>query len=223
MKNKLLLIVTLIIIVTTSSYGQILKDTVIDVDGNIYHTVKIGKQTWLVENLKVSRYRNGDSIPNVKDSKSWNYSTTGAYCNYKNDIKEAKIYGKLYNWHAVNDKRGVAPKGWHVATYDEWGKLINSSGGERKAGCKLKETTSLHWVSPNKGATNSSEFLALPGGYRYYNGVFGFIGESGAWWTATEYNTTEAWSIGIRSINCEVNALSGVKADGFSVRCVKDN
>lgn len=223
MKNQFILFTVLIILATASAYGQLLKDTVVDVDGNIYHAVKIGKQTWMVENLKVTHYRNGDSIPNVSDSKSWNYSTTGAYCNYKNDSAEAKVYGKLYNWHAVNDKRAIAPVGWHVATYDEWEDLIDHLGGFKKAGGKLKETTFLHWITPNKGATNKSGFLALPGGYRFYNGTFGFIGESGAWWAATEYNATEAWSVGIRYTDSEINKLSGVKANGFSVRCIKDN
>jgi len=211
------------IIVTVSTYGQILKDTVVDIDGNIYHTVKIGTQTWTVENLKVTRYRNGDTIPNVKDYKSWSYLTSGAYCDYKNDITEAKVYGKLYNWYTVIDKRAIAPKGWHVATYADLKTLTDFLGGHRKAGGKLKETTSLHWINPNKKASNSSGFLALPGGYRFYNGKFGFIGESGAWWLATEYDATEAWSICIHYSDSDVIELGGVKANGFSVRCVKDN
>jgi len=160
----------------------------------------------------------------MRDYKSWNFSTTGAYSNYNNDPIEAKIYGKLYNWHAVNDNRAIAPKGWHVSTYADWTMLTKFLGGnKKKVGGNLKETTSLHWINPNKKASNSCGFLALPGGYRFYNGKFGFIGESGAWWTATEYDTTEAWSICIRNTDSEIIELMGVKANGFSVRCVKDN
>ena len=223
MKKQLFLYIISIIIASASTYGQTLKDTVVDIDGNIYHTVKIGKQTWMVENLRATHYRNGDSIPKVKDSKLWSYSTTGAYCDYNNDILEAKRFGKLYNWYAVTDKREIAPLGWHVPSLDEWHVLNNSLGGHRKAGGRLKETTFLHWISPNKGATNISGFLALPGGYRYYNGTFGFIGEIGAWWLSTVYDATEAWSVGIRHNDTDVGDFSGVKADGFSVRCIKDN
>lgn len=223
MKNQLFLFIGLIIVLSVSAYGQTQQDTVVDIDGNLYHTVKIGAKTWLIENLKVTHYRNGDSILNVKDPKVWNYSTTGAFCNYKNDTLEAKTYGKLYNWHAVNDNRSIAPFGWHVATRADWNSLLDILGGYKKTGGKLKETTYLHWKSPNKGASNSSGFLALPGGYRFYNGTFGFIGETGAWWTATDYDITEAWSIGIRNLKSDVLELQGAKANGFSVRCVKDN
>jgi len=204
-------------------FGQSNNETVVDIDSNIYHTVKIGKQTWMVENLRTSRYRNGDTIPCISDSKAWNYATTGGYCFYKNDEMEEKVYGKIYNWYAVNDSRKIAPDGWHVATLDDWKKLIDFLGGNKKAGGKLKEKEFLHWKTPNKNASNINGFTALPGGYRFYNGNFGFLGETGAWWVATEHNTAEAWSICIRHIDGEVLEMKGIKANGFYVRCVKDN
>lgn len=113
--------------------------TVIDFDGNVYHPVVIGKQTWLVEDLRVTHYRNGEAIPNVADSTQWTLLTSGAYCNYNNDSVLSKVYGKLYNWYAVNDRRGLAPKGWHIPTDEEWSTLVNYLGGESIAGAKLRK------------------------------------------------------------------------------------
>ena len=119
--------------------------TVSDIDGNIYHYIVIGTQTWMVENLKTIHYRNGDAIPNVTISLDWDVLVTGAYCWYNNDVPTYKAaYGALYNWYVVNDSRNIAPAGWHVPTDAEWTILIDFLGGESVAGVKLKETGNSH-------------------------------------------------------------------------------
>jgi len=138
--------------------------TITDIDGNVYHSVTIGTQTWMVENLRTSKYRNGDSIINVTNNTSWSTLTSGAYCDYDNTPNNSIIYGKLYNWYAINDSRSIAPMGWHVPTDVEWTTLITYLGGESIAGGKLKETGIIHWETPNGDATNTSIFTGLPGG-----------------------------------------------------------
>lgn len=150
--------------------------TIRDIDGNTYKTVKIGIQLWMKENLNVSHYRNGDPIPEVKNPTEWINLTTGAWCYYINDSAMGPRYGKLYNWYAVNDPRGLAPTDWHVPSHAEWISLTTYLGGEDVAGGKMKEAGTSHWQSPNAGATNSSGFTALPGGYRLSNGAYNGIG-----------------------------------------------
>lgn len=185
-------------------------------------TVTIGNQVWMAKNLDVDHYRNGDLIPEVKDSAQWANLTTGAWCYYNNDTANGAIYGKLYNWHAVNDSRGLAPDGWHVPSDAEWTLLSTYLGGESVAGGKLKEAGTTHWQSPNKDATNEIGFTALPCGIRYWYGAFNGIGLWGNWWSSTEYGTSNAW---FRGLGCDYSYLyrySIDKEEGFSVRCVKD-
>lgn len=151
--------------------------TVTDIDGNIYQTIKIGTQWWMAENLKVTHYRNGDSIPNVTDETAWSNLTTGAYGNYNNDDDISNTYANLYNWYAVNDSRNIAPIGWHIPTDAEWQTLVDYLGGESVAGSKMKETGTEHWRSPNVGTTNESGFSALPGDYRGISGKYYSVGE----------------------------------------------
>jgi uncharacterized protein (TIGR02145 family) len=154
-----------------------------DIDGNVYPVIKIANKHWISKNLDVTHYKNGDSIPQVQDAATWASLTTGAWCYYENQTANGTTYGKLYNWYAMNDPRGIAPEGWHVPTDTDWQSLTDSLGGFAVAGGKLKATTL--WDLPNWGATNSSGFSALPGGYRYYNGSFGFKGANGHWWSST--------------------------------------
>ena len=198
-------------------------ETVTDIDGNVYHTVTIGAQTWMVENLKTTKYRNGESIANVTDNDGWNELRSGAYCNYYNSDENGITYGKLYNWFAVNDSRNIAPTGWHVSTDSEWTTLINYLG-EEKAGRKLKEAGKSHWEKPNKGATNSSGFTALPGGDRSGNGgTFLSIGRYGHWWSSSEGDSGYAWD---RLMRCDdgddVTRKRSSKEWGLSVRCLRD-
>lgn len=198
-------------------------NTVTDYDGNVYHTVIIGTQVWMVENLKTTHYRNGTAIPNVTDVSAWNSLTAGAYCNYNNNANNVATYGRLYNWYAVNDSRNIAPEGWHVATDEEWTGLTDLLGGESVAGGKLKEAGTLHWPSPNTGATNEVGFSALGGGYRSNTASYIGFGGIGSWWCSTESSITDAWARGI--FNDAVNVDRGgyyEKMMGFSVRCVRD-
>ena len=197
----------------------------VDIDGNIYETVIIGDQDWMAENLKVTHYRNGDTIPNVTDNSNWANLSTGAYCYYDNDANNADTYGALYNWYAVeeDDTRGLAPEGWRVPTDDEWQTLVDYLGGSSVAGGKMKEAGTAHWNSPNTGATNESGFTGLPGGYRgSYTGYFYDLGNYGYFWSATEDSTSTAWNRILSYNNPAVSRYYFNKQGGFSVRCVRD-
>ena len=196
--------------------------TVTDTDGNTYQTVTICNQIWIKTNLNVSKYRNGDVIPQVTDPAVWANLTTGAWCYYNNNSANGTTYGKLYNWYAVNDTRGLAPTGWHVPTDGEWTALTNCLGGETVAGGKMKETGTTHWLSPNTSATNSSSFTGLPGGFRYNNGTFTNINNTGDWWCSSEFDSTNAWFRGLNSNLGNVNRANSFKSSGVSARCVKD-
>lgn len=187
-------------------------------------TVAICSQGWVVKNLDVDRYRNGEPIPKVTNNAAWDVLTTGAYCYYNNDSATyAATYGKMYNWYAVNDARGLAPAGWHIPTDAELGTLSTCLGGDAVAGGAMKETGTTHWVSPNTGATNSSGFTALPGGYRSSAGSFS-IGLEGNWWSSTEFNTEEARYRNLLYVNGNLGGggTTTSKRNGFSVRCLRD-
>jgi len=199
-------------------------NTVTDIDGNVYQTVTIGTQVWMAENLKTTKYRNGDPIPNVMDNAAWGALATGAYCWSNNDAAIYKAaYGALYNWYAVADSRNIAPIGWHVPADTEWTTLTTFLGGESVAGGKLKEAGTAHWNSPNTGATNSSGFAARPGDYRYSNGTFGSIGHNGWWWSSPASDASNAWHRYLDYSYAAVGRGSNYsKQGGFSVRCVRD-
>jgi uncharacterized protein (TIGR02145 family) len=196
--------------------------TVTDIDGNVYHTVTIGTQTWMVENLKTTKYRNGELIPNVAGS--WASLVTGAYSWYNNDVANKAVYGGYYNWYAVADSRNIAPAGWHVPSDSEWTTLTDYLGGPSVAGGKLKEAGTAHWLTPNTDATNSSGFTALPGGYRYYyDGTFNNVGSDGNWWSSTAGDATYAWGRYLFYYNAGVHrGYYGYLQIGLSVRCVQD-
>ena len=234
MMNKIL--ITILALAMIFSFGvNTSVSQVTDIDGNTYKTVTIDSQVWTSENLNVSRYRNGDTIPQVQDSIEWANLKTGAWCYYNNDSANGKIYGKLYNWYAVNDSRGLAPEGWHIPTDAEWTTLTDFLGGITKehklgdgtkywyienVGGKLKATTL--WESPNYGASNSSGFTAFPGGYRSINGSYGNISEYSSFWSASEYDSLNAWNRNLDCIHSDVLRLNYYKKYGISVRCVRD-
>lgn len=223
MKNKSLLMLITALIIAINCMAQVSSktETVADVDGNVYNTVTIGSQTWMAENLKVTKYNDGTSIPNVTGNNKWSKLTTGAMCNYKNTPSNSTTYGKLYNWHAVNTGK-LCPTNWHVPTDAEWITLTFYLGGECSAGGKLKETDTTHWKSPNADVTNESGFTALPGGFRNNKGIFSYIIESGYWWSATEDSEARAWFHCMHFDNSIVFRNSLYKEWGFSMRCVKD-
>ena len=185
-------------------------------------TVTIGNQVWTKKNLDVSHYRNGDTIPEVRDAATWANLKTGAWCYYNNDPANGAIYGKLYNWYAVNDSRGLAPGGYHVPSDAEWTVLSTYLGGESVAGGKMKETGTTHWYIPNTGATNSSGFSGLPGGYRLNNGGYYYIRSFGIWWSSTEYGGTLAWYRYLYFDYINIVRSYVAKGYGISVRCVRD-
>ena len=199
--------------------------------------VTIGSQIWSTRNLDVSTYRDGTPIPQVTDPTEWVALTTGAWCYYNNDPSNGVVYGKLYNWYAVagihdNDpntpNKTLAPTGWHIPSKAEWIILTNYLGGEAIAGGKMKSIGTSLWQSPNTGATNSSGFTGLPGGYRIFavgffnNGGFFDMGSISDWWSSTEFDILNSWEFyldynaeSIINYNCS-------KACGLSIRCVKN-
>jgi len=201
--------------------------TVTDIDGNVYNTVTIGTQCWMVENLKTTRYNDGTNIPNVTDSSQWVWLNTGAWCYYNNDYANKAIYGNLYNWHAVNTGL-LAPIGWHVPTREEVITLRDYLGGRTVSGGKLKSNSSL-WLTPNTGANNSSGFTALPGGSRMnpFNPDFYNEGKYGYWWTSSIVTCcvsgfANKYSLLYNSPYFEAETQSNNMRVGYSVRCIKD-
>ena len=215
--------------------GKFETGTVTDIDGNVYQTVKIGNQWWMAENLKVTHYRNGEAIPNVTVDTEWINLRTGAYCSYDNADSNIAFYGLLYNWFAIADIRKIAPEGWHVPRDAEWKELEKYLGmGQSDAdalgwrgtneGGKLKERGTLHWLSPNTGATNTTGFTGLPGGYRY-GGTGEFLdlgGLGGAWWSTSAYGASSAWFRSLSYHFVQVYRLYSNWKSGLSVRCVRD-
>ncbi|MCK9412029.1 MAG: hypothetical protein M0Q53_06990 [Prolixibacteraceae bacterium] len=202
---------------------QTLSEIITDMDGNIYHSVTIGTQIWMVENLKTTKYRDGTPIPNLTDGNSWGTGSSGAYCWYNNDGSTNKnTYGALYNWYAINIGN-LCPTGWHVPTTVEWTTLTDYLGGLAVAGGKMKQTGTIGWTDPNAGATNETGFTAVGGGVRNTtNGTFAQIGTNGYWWSATESTTTHSWRRGMGSSNAAVSVGENPKNYALSVRCMKD-
>jgi uncharacterized protein (TIGR02145 family) len=212
--------------------------TIPDIDGNVYNTVLIGTQCWMKENLKTTTYKNGIPIPNVTDAGAWSNLTTGAYVWYNNDINWKDSYGALYNWYAVNNQNGLCPEGWHVPSNNEWTALTTFIGGTSSPnGNKLKScrqinsplggdcNTTVHprWEQHNTHyGTDDYGFSGLPGGYRFSNGTFAFIGNYGWWWSSTEASSSLAWFRMLYYDTGNVFANDSGKQNGFSVRCLKD-
>jgi len=179
--------------------------------------IKIGDQTWTSKNLEVSTYRNGDDIPRVHGQEEWENLTTGAWCYYENKTGKGSTYGKLYNWYAVNDPRGLAPKGYHIPSDAEWSILTTYLGTD--AAAKMKSTTG--WNEDGNGS-NTSGFAGLPGGCRGGNGNFFNIGALGHWWSSSENETDDAWYRSLNYENSSVFRFIFYKYYGFSVRCLRN-
>jgi uncharacterized protein (TIGR02145 family) len=194
-----------------------------DGDSNHYATVKINNKVWMAENLKTTKYSDGALIPNVTDAVQWASLSTGAWCNFENQSRNALTYGRLYNWYAVNDSRNICPPDWHVPTDAEWTAVANYLGGEAVAGGKMKETGTDHWLSPNLGATNETGLTIIAGGYRYENGRdFPGFKYGGSYWTKTAQDATTAFNRDIfyYTTACNYNACG--KRNGLSIRCIKN-
>jgi uncharacterized protein (TIGR02145 family) len=225
MRHKIVIISILILFCHKLSFLQ--AQTVQDYNGNTYHTVTIGSQTWTIENLEVSNFRNGDPIPEAKTIKKWNAAGNEekpAWCYYNFDPANGTKYGKLYNWYAVNDTRSLAPEGWHIPSDAEWTVLIDFLGGEKVAGAKMKSMSEWNDLRSKKdNDTISSGFAALPGGACNHSGSFYGIGDVGAWWSSSWSRTDIAWARNLFYATDDVSRDGNYKRVGLSVRYLKDN
>ncbi|MBE0647110.1 MAG: T9SS type A sorting domain-containing protein [Bacteroidales bacterium] len=216
--NKKIMLFACLAIFALKSQAQ----TVTDYDGNVYHTVTIGSQVWLKENLKTTHYNNGIPVPHAPGNISWSSLTTGARCYYDNDsIAYDSVYGALYNWYAANNTNMICPSGWHVPTDAEWTAAETFLGGSFVAGGKMKEAGTAHWLPPNTGATNSSDFTGLPGGMLGLSYTFETLYENGLWWTSTAYGSS-AWSRYFWYLFAGVDRNPTPKTVALSIRCIKD-
>jgi uncharacterized protein (TIGR02145 family) len=204
------------------SFTTLQNTPITDIDGNVYNTVVIGSQTWMKEDLKTTKYKDGTTIPLVTDNAAWSTLTTPGYCWYNNDAATYKnTYGALYNWYTVNTGK-LCPSGWHVPTNAEWTTLTTYVGGEEVAGGILKESGTTHWASPNAGATNETGFTALPSGNRSSDyGEFSAIGYYGAWWSSIELSPY-AWLREMAWNDSIVDSFASGKRNGLAVRCTSD-
>jgi uncharacterized protein (TIGR02145 family) len=195
---------------------------VTDVDGSFYPSIVINGQEWMQKNLAVTKYRNGDPIATGLTNTQWQNTTTGAYAVYLDQAANNTTYGKLYNWYAMTDSRGVCPTGWHVPSEPEWFVLENYLGGIFEAGAKMKTTTG--WTAPNMGATNSSGFTGLPGGYRLVNGTYNHLVSFGYFWTTTPYELEAnfTWYHALKYDDTIIFRSQFPKRAGMSIRCLKD-
>jgi len=191
-------------------------EKITDQDSRIFKIVKINNQRWMAENLNVSVYRNGDSIPQVKNPDIWSKLTTGAWCYYENKSENGIKYGKLYNWYAVNDPRGLAPLGFHIPSDEEWDQLIENLGHD-EVGAKIKAKRG--W-NQSEHATNASGFTGLPGGYRYCVGPFLYVGNNGCFWSSTKSLKNKAWGRTLSHNMNDVGRDDGSVGSGLSVRCI---
>lgn len=211
------------IVVTQLAGGCDQLTTVTDIDGNVYSVVTIGSQCWMGENLKTEHYKDGSAIPQVTDETEWKNLLTGAFCWYDNDNSHDATYGKLYNWHAIDDSRGICPEGWHVPHDNEMQVLTRFLGSaDDVAGGRMKEAGTDHWQEPNTGGSNTSGFTGLPGGMRFQEGQFDHMGTNGLFWSSRRESESLAFYVNL-TYNSEVAHRTYIyKRSGFSCRCVKD-
>jgi uncharacterized protein (TIGR02145 family) len=187
-----------------------------------FKAILIGDQEWMAENLNVANYSNGDSIPQARSKQDWlKYSSEkkGCWCYYSFDASNEKVYGKLYNWYAVNDNRGLAPTGWHIPADTEWSIILKYLGGDSVAAKKMKST--IGWKSYGNG-NNGSGFAALPAGFLCTDGVFYYIGVTGHWWSSTPYGSNYAWVRTMLWNFSIVERISRSRQECMSVRCIKN-
>lgn len=191
-----------------------------DIDGNHYDAVKIGSQIWMSANLGVTRFRNGDSIPEAVSKEEWiKFGQEGkpAYCVIQNNKSDGIKYGKLYNWFAVADPRGLAPKGWHIPSDEEWTILTDYLGGGVAAAMSMRVVNSY-----DDGNSNNASFSGLPGGARALNGNFYGFESFGYWWSGTESKNHTAWMRVLSYSIVDINSLCYNKICGLSVRCIRN-
>ena len=231
-----------VVIVISSRPGE----NITDAEGNTYRTIVLGNgQQWMAENLRTSRYNNGEMIPNITKKKDWYQSSAGAWCYYDNSSSYNDTYGKLYNWYAIKDNRQLCPTGWRVPTLSDWNRLNiyldNKTDtlrymGDNTAGGKLKSTDSKFWVSPNSGATDEIGFSSIAAGERIgvpdfpsqnpeQYGIFDVMGYYSFYWTSTKYDADfykKGVAIVMSKHNASIGTLNKHWTNGFCIRCIKD-
>lgn len=219
---------------SAQTIGVSLVETVKDIEGNIYHTVKIGDQIWLQENLRTKKYRNGKSIIKKSKNNDWTINKSGAYTIYANDSIKENAFGLLYNWYAVANPSGLCPVGWHVAKDSEWNQMVKYLDNyadttdlkrvqSEVAGGQLKEIGITHWASPNTGATGTANFYGYAGGNCGPNGQYNDVGAYGYWWTSKSSTNGEAYGRLLSYFNSNIDRFKTTKNLGFSVRCVMNS
>jgi uncharacterized protein (TIGR02145 family) len=222
--TRYLFLVLTIISVSQYSFAQISGNGALDIDGNQYETVIIGNQEWMAENLKTTRYSNGDLIEHSTDDSYWAYTPVGMWRYYNDSIEHELTYGKWYNWYSVIDTRNICPTGWHVPYNNEWDSLAFFLGGAQIAGGKMKEAGFVHWNNPNVGGTNSSGFTALPaGGINGSNFVNSLNMNNGAeFWSSSIFDQNSGVKRYLNSYNTNLGGGPAGKNNGLSVRCLKN-
>jgi len=205
--------------------------TVTDIDGNAYNTIQIGNQIWMADNLRTTKYRNGDIIKDTLGFSTWELFDEGSYCSYNQDDSNISMYGRLYNWFAIDDRRSLAPVGWHIPSDEEWKELemylgMSQSEADLKGprennevGLKLKSTTG--W-NEDKNGNNESGFTAVPSGFCGNYGDFDGLGFDAIFWSSTLNSDGIPWRRGLGYIAIGVARYTNGKNYGFSVRCIKD-
>lgn len=210
------------------------QNMVMDADSNWYHTVVIGKQVWLQENLRTTKYRNGKSINGMLPDAQWQADKSGAYAFFNNDTAKEAELGKLYNWYAVANPAGLCPAGWHVPSNSDWNQLViyldpyaDTTGARRTqselAGGAMKVIDDRYWMPPNTGVTSTSNFRAFAGGLKSSAGSYHDIGTYGFWWSTEPYSNADAYGRLLSYFNGLIDRFYAPKNTGFSVRCLKDN
>jgi uncharacterized protein (TIGR02145 family) len=225
MKNQVLIFTFILLIAFSFSCRKEAEKPpvpVSDFEGNSYKTIKAGTQVWMAENLRSTKFNDGTEISPVTETARWKDFIAPGYCWYANDsIANSATYGALYNGYAVNSGN-LCPTGWHIPVVDDWQQLREFLTDTISEGGKLKEVGTAHWMSPNKGATNSCGFSALPSGFRYTDGSFTAIQYYTGFWSASEIGTDNEWFLGLYYGDASATMSSVSKKYGLSVRCVKD-
>jgi len=237
-KRTIIGLITISVIIACDKPTDNTEETITDIDGNVYTSVIIGEQEWMVENLRVIHYRDGTAIPNITDNENWVSTNSGAYCDYDNDESNVEVYSRLYNWFAVSDSHNLPPLGWHIPSDDEWKELEMYLGMSQTTadstsfrgtseGASLKDTTGWNM---NEKANNLSGFTAIPCGYRNGNATlpdttvgyfFGLRGYS-FFWTSTGISDGPAWYRILSSPRETISRNPAYETSGYSIRCVRD-
>ena len=208
---------------TNFSQIPIYGEGVFDIEGHNYTTIILENgQEWMAENLKTTRFSNGDSIPHKVENMSWQNSLSAAYSYYNEETELQSIYGNIYNWYVTIDERNVCPIAWHVPTDNEWTNFTDLFGGNGAAGGKMKVQDTLFWKSPNLGATNECLFSGLPAGCRYDGGNFANNEKYAYWWSSTQLDNQLSWFRSASYVSDNLIKNYATKETGYSIRCIKN-